>query len=583
MSAARELFLEVGPSPVGAGDDAYDKLSRAADLWRKSGQHFSAGVAMLGAFDAAWGQPDRKLEALRLGLADFERVISEQDPSSPASIAALYKLRQSTDRVSWVSDVDRASISARIRELSSELGQRLFSHFRNSEHADSYLVRGVVIVTDRDGMWNTRFPDYEVPLGVEQPGRELILNVPSAFHLFARTGEWQAAHEVINLCNGAFTTPGLKGWRAVTLGHVNPGETVARFDEAADFFIADTMPATAEDMTRRGNHWSGANQQLWAKYFRARARLVESIRAPKKVKELLHQAADALTGTESGHHSGEVSRFHVLIKVLTNLLSDPLSFDAEEARREYQLEIRMSGESGQDQLALTFISEAANGFRGFATDPGSEITCNRLKHALEALERIPTIGPEVTEAVRPEIGKRALAAIFGPIRTWMHRSLGGIRDEAQLRIVLWRLLQSGLPRYAQVRHGPLEYGKDIVALLEVDGVAVLRQYQVKCGDIDTAKWRESKDEMEKMFQVPLTSFQFPMVPQRTEGVLITNGHANPYVEPIIDGWLKDQRETHKRLVEFMHLDALVDWITKDHLVNELRAALQEQGVDAGEA
>jgi len=211
MSAARELFLEVPPLRVAAGDDAYDKLSRAANLWRKSGQHFSAGLAMLDAFAAAWGQPDRMLEALRLGLADFERVISEQDPSSPASIAALYKLRQSTDRVSWVSDVDRATISARIRELSSELGQRLFSHFRNSEHADSYLVRGVVIVTDRDGMWNTRFPDYEVPLGVEHPGRELILNVPSAFHLFVRTGEWQAAHEVINLCNGAFTTPGLKG------------------------------------------------------------------------------------------------------------------------------------------------------------------------------------------------------------------------------------------------------------------------------------------------------------------------------------------------------------------------------------
>ena len=37
--------------------------------------HFSAGVAMLDAFYAVWGQPDRMLEALRLGLADFERVI----------------------------------------------------------------------------------------------------------------------------------------------------------------------------------------------------------------------------------------------------------------------------------------------------------------------------------------------------------------------------------------------------------------------------------------------------------------------------------------------------------------------------
>jgi len=273
----------------------------------------------------------------------------------------------------------------------------------------------------------------------------------------------------------------------------------------------------------------------------------------------------------------------VLIKVLTKLLSDPLSLDAEEARREYQLEIRMSGESRQDQLALTFISEAANGFRGFATDPGSEITCNRLAHALEALERIPAIGPEVTEAVRPELGKRALASILGPMRTWMHKSLGGITDEARFRTVLLRLLQSGLPHYAQVRHGPLEYGKDIVALLEIDGETVLRQYQVKCGDIGQTKWRESKDEMETMFQVPLTSFQLPIVPQRTEGVLITNGHANTYVEPVIDGWLREQRDTHGRSVQFMHLDALVDWIAKDRLVNELRAALQEQGIDTGEA
>jgi hypothetical protein len=89
--------------------------------------------------------------------------------------------------------------------------------------------------------------------------------------------------------------------------------------------------------------------------------------------------------------------------------------------------------------------------------------------------------------------------------------------------------------------------------------------------------------METMFQVPLTSFQLPIVPQRIEGILITNGHANPYIEPVIDGWLQEQRETHKRLVEFMHLDALVDWITKGRLVNELRAALREHGIDTGEA
>jgi hypothetical protein len=581
MSIARELFLEVGPSRIARGEEAYGTLTRAAELWREANQHFSAGVAMLDAFDAAWGRPERMLEALRAALTDFQRVVSEQPPSSPESIAALYKLRQYVSRTSWFDD-DRATVFVRVRELSSELGHQLFKHYKDSLHADNYLVRGVVLVTDRDGAWETRFPDHEVESDVEHPGRELILNIPSAFHLFVRNGEWQAAYQM-NLCGDAFTTSGLKGWRSVTLAHVNPEEAVARFDEAADAFETDAMPANEEDFAQRGGHWSGINQQLWAKYFRARARLVEAIRTPEKVKALLDQAVRALEGTESGWHNGEVSRFHVLVKVLSKLMSNPLSLDVEEARREYQLEIRMSGESEQDRFTLTFISEAAEGFRGFATDPGSEITRNRLETALEALARIPTIGPEVRDAVRPELGKKALDTIYGPVRTWMHRALGAITDEAQFRMVLLRLLQSGLPLYAQVRHGPLEYGKDIVALLEVDGMAVLRQYQVKCGDITTPKWRESKNEMEEMFQVPLISFQLPVVPQKIEGVLVTNGHANTYVEPVISGWLQEQRETHRRLVEFMHLDALVDWITKNRLVNELQAALRELGIDTGGA
>jgi hypothetical protein len=364
---------------------------------------------------------------------------------------------------------------------------------------------------------------------------------------------------------------------------VNPAEAVARFNEAAEAFNTDAMPASDEEFAGRGGHWSGINQQLWAKYFRARARLIEPIRTPDKAQELLDHAIGALVGTEAGWHSGEVSRFHVLVKVLSKLLSDPLSLDAEEARREYQLEIRMSGESEQDRLALMFISEAADAFHGYAIDPSSEMTRGRLGNAIVALAKIPTIGPEVIDALRPEIGRRAWSISLGPVRTWMHRSLEGIRDEARFRKLLLRMLQSGLPHYAQVRHGPLEYGKDITVLLELDGKSVLRHYQVKCGDMDKRKWRESRDEMEQMFQVQLASFQLAVVPQRTEGVLVTNGHANAYVEPLIDGWLREQRETHKRVVQFLHLDALVDWIAENRLVNELRLALREQGIDAEDA
>jgi hypothetical protein len=285
-------------------------------------------------------------------------------------------------------------------------------------------------------------------------------------------------------------------------------------------------------------------------------------------------------GTESGWHSGEVARFRVLVNVLSKLVSDPQTFSPEDARREYQVEIRMSVETEYDRLALTFISEAAGAFRGFESDPASELTRNRLALALDMLAKIPIIGPDVTEAMRPEIGKSALTAMLGPVRTWMHRAFEGITKESVLRTVLLRVLQAGLPLYAQVRHGPIEYGKDIAALLHIDGVVVLRHYQVKCGDIDKNKWRESKDELEEIFLVPLTTFQLPVVPDYIEGVLVTNGHANPYVEPVMDAWFQAQREKQGRLVKFMHLDALVDWIVEHRLVNELRAALQEQGIDA---
>ena len=561
------------------GDEAaYEKLRRAAGLWRMDGQHFSAGVAMLRAVDAAWGHPERMGEAQSAALVDFDQVISEQAPDSPAALAALYKLQQSLTRALWLFEVDRAAISTRIRELNSELAQRLLTHFRNSDHADNYLVRGFVMATNLDGVWTMRFPDHEVPLGSEQWGQELILNIPSVFHLFVADRDWQGAHEIVRMRSNAFTRAGLKGWRAVTLAHVEPAKAVDSFDEAAEFFAADAMPS-GDELIQTGGSWSGINQQLWAKYFHARARLIESIRTPTKVKDLLAKAVEALVGTESGWHSGEVSRFRVLINVLAKLVSDPLTFSSEAARREYELEMRMSEETKEDRLALTFISEAASAFRGFENEPASELTRDRLALALDALAKIPTIGPDVTSALRPAIGKSALTAMLGPIRTWMHRSLASIADEGRFRLILLRLLQSGLPLYAQIRHGPIEYGKDIVALLEVDGSVVLRHYQVKCGDIDKRKWRESKDEIEEMFLVPLNSFQLPLTPQRIEGVLVTNGHANPYVEPVIDGWLRSQQQDHGRIVEFMHLDRVVDWIVEHRLVNELKSALHEQGVE----
>jgi hypothetical protein len=578
MGAARDLFRQVGWSVHGT-PDAYEMLCRAAELWRAEGQPFSAGMAMLRAVDAAWGRPELMLDAHRAALRDFECVVAEQPPASPAALAALYKLWQTLGRALWLFEQeDRDTVRSRIRELESELSQRLLTHFTDSENADNYLVRGIIIVTDLDGQWSVQFPQYEVPHNTEQVGEEAILNIPSAFRLFVFGRDWLGAHEIVKNRKDAFTTPGLMGWRAVTLANVTPGEAVTHFDEAADAFAADTMPAKTEESVRRGGFWSSANQQLWAKYFRARARLVESIREPARVKELLGQAVDALVGTESGWHSSEVSKFNVLVKVLFSLVSDPLSFSADDARREYEAEVYRTEQALEDRLAMTFISNAADAFRGFQSDPDTELTRDRLGIALNALAKIPVIGADVADAARPEIGKNVRLTLEGPVRTWVHRSLGSIGNEAVLRRVLLRLLQGTLPRYAQIRHGPIEYGKDIAALADDGGSSVLCLYQVKCGEMNTPKWREARAELEEMFLVPMSEFQLPVSPQRIEGYLVTNGHANTHVEPVMEGWFEEQRRDHGRDITFMHLDTLVDWIFKVRLVNELRAALDEESI-----
>jgi hypothetical protein len=577
MSAARDLFLGVGWSPRHGDAAAYRELCQTAELWRRDGQYFSAGIAMSRACDTAWGRPDDMLKAEQQAIADFEQVIKNSPPGSPPALTALLKLGQSLVKASRYFDIDRALAGARVREINSELAQRLVTYFGDDEHADNYLVRGFQVTTRLDRDWTLIFPEYEVPLGTELGGEEYLFNIPSAFHLFIDDRDWRGANQIVEKRSGAFVSAGLRGWRAVTLAHMKPEDAMALFDDAADAFASDAQ-ISGEELEARGGSWSGINQQLWAKYFRARARVAESIRNPHRVEDLLATAANELTGTESGWHSSAVSRFHIIIKVLSALLSDPSSLSGAVARREYEREISMFGRTDEDRLALTFISETAEGFREFASDPASALTRNRLGVAFEALGKVSTIGPSVTEAVRPEIGKSALQMVLGPVRTWMHRSIGSITDEARLRRIILRLLQGGLPRYAQIRHGPLEFGKDIAALLEIDGVVVLRHFQVKCGDIDRRKWRESKDELEEIFLVPLSSPQLPTPPQRTEGVLVTNGHANPYVEPVISGWFQEQRQIHGRQVTFMHLDGLVDWIVESQLVNELRAALQEEGV-----
>ena len=105
---------------------------------------------------------------------------------------------------------------------------------------------------------------------------------------------------------------------------------------------------------------------------------------------------------------------------------------------------------------------------------------------------------------------------------------------------------------------------------------ILRMYQAKCGDIKKSNWKDIRPQLEEIFQIPLETFQVPALVQRRIGILVWNGHADPYVEPVMQAWKKDQWTAFQREFEFMHLDSIVNYILDSRLVTAFRDALAEE-------
>ena len=174
MSEARELYVaSVREAFFASGSEsAFQRLSRAAELWRKLDQYFSAGMAMSAAVRAAWGRPELMAEAQNASLEDFGAAVASNPPASPGGLASLHKLRQALQQSLWLiqTEHEKRAVKGRIRLLGGELGQRLLTHFGESNEAENYLVKGIRLSTDLDGSWTVDFPSYEVNNQTESIG-----------------------------------------------------------------------------------------------------------------------------------------------------------------------------------------------------------------------------------------------------------------------------------------------------------------------------------------------------------------------------------------------------------------------------
>ena len=395
--------------------------------------------------------------------------------------------------------------------------------------------------------------------------------------MYRRLGDYQAMQGIVDHQPGEFSTPGLRGWRLAAAGFLTPHQSAELFAQAADSFAADAPP-TADVLLTHGGSWSGENKSLWANYFAARAALACIPRDPHAASALILKAQAHLKSTASGFVNPQVSRLRILVRALVPLIAGGDAAAIGEAMSELHLEQSLSGEHDTDEATQRFLAAADVAVSEFRREPTTALTSGRLAVALDMLGQLPLIGVEVAEAVQPAIGRQILEVLHGPTRTWVHRTLESVDDERILQRIFYRLSQSRLPRYAQIRHGPLEYGKDVVVLSAEGASNVLRMYQMKCGDLTMSAFRDVRSQLEELFLVPLASVNVTARVDERVGVLVCNGHAQPSVGPVMLGWFDEQLRDHGRRCEFIHLDDLANWIISDRLVSEFRSALAEVGL-----
>jgi hypothetical protein len=507
-------------------------------------------------------------------IGDCRRAAEDPPRTSWRAVAGLDMLAGGLLFELSASDLSDARAAA--RQLREELAQRLVEIAATSgdeDAEDAVLVRGFHLATDFKSGWYPRFPSLEAFRTLRRGPGEIVNPVRSAFDLFVAGGDYYAAHAITEARPHAFVGPSLVGWRAAVKGFRHPDQAVERFADAADAFASDVFE---EEMLGRGG-WSSINIHLWAPYFRARSIVAELVRSPDRAAELLDHARDALAEVKPGWSDPQVICFRALVNGLAEIVTgDPRGLAVQ--REELARYTAVYGLDESDTLTIAFLDAASEAFAALATSPTEALTSGRLAHALDVLGRIPLLGRAEAAATRPAVGDRAFRELLGPSVTWIHRTLEGIRDEALLRQLLLRLAQARLPLYAQVRHGPLEFGKDVVALVETDRGPVLEMYQAKAGDISKRNWPKARDEIEEMFLVDIAAAQLPQEPIRREAILFFNGHLNPYVEPVVTGWLAEQESDHGRKIVLMHLDAIVAWISSGGLINEFRAATDELGL-----
>lgn len=547
-------------------------LANMASELRDQGRHLGAAFCSMAGHQKAWGVEPQGLclQFLEDTINDLLRFLGEDTSANWNRLLTLHLLVQQC-RGPFFSG-NKAIQLAQIQESAqAEYYLMLNRMAQGHSSADALLMSGFELRGCLDSHWEPVFPGYEVMAGHDSTSHDgtRTIGMNSGFRSLLRLGDYDGALRISQANEQALISPGLRGW-SIASAALLIGDS-DRFADASAQFSLDS----SDRDDKKEPHWSGINQQLWAPYFMSRSHMAAPCISPEDAIENLRKAS----GSELRPSVWHVPQVNCYVQIISAVrgFADGDANAVTSAVQNYQKSLRWDIPSSFDSHVVSFLDNIqALSCKAFGDD-----WIKPLSQLLRLLDRLPILTTGEKENIESALNLAIPNSLLGLERGWMYESLASIKDEKKLHRILLAIFraEAEVPEFSHIRHGAFEYGKDIVVCREHDGRRILWMYSVKVGELKKANWnRDIRPQLEEMFHVPLDSPEIPGEIDERVGVLVWNNHISPHADPIVKGWLEEQRRKIGRRFELMNIDSLVIYVTENGLGGALRKALRLEGL-----
>jgi hypothetical protein len=454
----------------------------------------------------------------------------------------------------------------------------LANDFVDHDNKEKFMVSGLNYSTNFIDVWGLEFVDYEVNEGLRFHNENgWVVAIPGAFQIYISIADYERALEIATKVPEGFIYPGVNGWKEACMGFVAKSDAHDHYLKAAEIFGSDLHPE--EGAPRTKPYWSAYNSGTLAPYFRARAALSVPHSNPDELIDAIKIASNEIHPNQSGFVHIPAIKLAILIHGLGTFLETHDETVLDDLAKNYQKEIDRWGQlSEDDELLLHGLKMIKNAIEGFRYDPVKEITSGNLFQGIQILEKIPEWSQyQFVIKLADPIGKTTLEISQGTTYGDIVEILETIVDERILQQLVLELLRADAPYHAKITHGPIEFGKDILAIMDDFGTPKLHLYAMKAGDIDARKWPSVKESIDQMFTILISN---PIVtqyePVSVHGFLVFNGHFNQHIDPVANAWFDELCSERNWDLKVIDIDGLSKWIVSKRLVSVLQKFMKEQ-------